>query len=158
MVDMDTAGMAVADGDNEEEGHPAHTDHHLWTVPHVTALHRAECHPTEGSGGVEEAVAVDAEDGEDVRGHIHGPEAARHAGAFRALLTAGHRRGPRQGEAMAEGIARHEELVLAVGVVEVEEGEAPATVHMAATVVGVGTADDCCSSFCCSMFKKSNRC
>ncbi|USP73665.1 hypothetical protein yc1106_00939 [Curvularia clavata] len=153
-VDMDTADMAVADGDNEEEGHPAHTDHHQWTVPHATALRRAECRPTVDNGDVEEAVAVDVEDGEDVRGHIHDPEAARHGGVFPALPTAGHRRERRQDEGMAGGIAHPEELVLAVEVVEAEEEEALAIAPMAATVVGAGTAGDCYSSMVQHVEKK----
>lgn len=137
-----TVDMDVADGDSEEEVHLAHTDHHLWMVLRVTALHHAECHPIVDNGDEAEAAVVGVEDGEDVRGHIHDPEAARHGGASHALLTAGHHREARRDEAMAGGIAHHEEVVLAVEVVEAEEGEVPATAPTAATVVGVGTTDD----------------
>lgn len=156
-VDMDMADMDVADGDNEEEDHLAHTDHRLWTGLHVTDLHRAECRPTVANGHAEEAVVVGAEDGEDVRGHIHDPEAARHGGAFLALLTADHHREPHQDEATAGEIAHRGEPVLAVEVVQAEEGEALAIAPMAATAVGVGTGDDCHSSSCCGMLRREGK-
>jgi hypothetical protein len=137
--------MGAAGADREEAVHLGHTDHRPWRAPHATVLHIVACHLIVDNGDAVVAVVAEEEDGEDALGHIHDPEAARREGASHALLTAGHRREPRQDEAMPGGTAHHEEAVLAVEVVEQEEGEALATAPMAATVVGVGIADDCAS-------------